>query len=418
MADAGPDAKADPLETILTVAERVAVRGLSPLPAVPSDPTNLYADNAAAAGLGKKFFFDKRFSGALAIADDGNNGAVGAMGDIGKLSCASCHLGPALDDRRSKPGNVSLGSDFLGRNSPAIVNSSYYTWTNWGGRFAAQWELPIVVVEAGKNMNGNRLNVAHVIYDNYKTEYEAVFGTLNVVIATLPANGKPKAMGAVDGPWEGVPVENQLIVNRVLVNFSKALQAYMRTLVRKDAALDKLVAGDKTALSPEALRGLKLFVGKAACISCHSGPSLTDNRFHNIGVGQTGPKVPPMDLGRFTDIPSLLGSSMNVNSMWSDNTTTGRLAGLTSPAAEETRGQFRTPTLRQVAETAPYMHAGQLATLEDVVSYYSRGGDVPAAGVKDVAMTPLNLTATEQADLVAFLKALNGAALPAGLATP
>lgn len=400
-----------------------AMRTLSPLPALPADPTNAVADSAAAATLGQMLFFDKSFSGALAVADDGTNGGLGAVGDTGKVSCASCHSGTVLDDRRSKPGNVSLGTDFGTRRALALVNSSFYTWTNWGGRFDSQWSLPLAVVENAKITKGTRLAVIHAIYAKYKTEYEAVFGALDPRLnpadanaADFPAAGKPKAAaGDPDGAWELMAAADRTIANTVYANFGKAIAAYMRKLVSREAAFDKYVAGDKLAISAAAKNGLRVFVGKGECIGCHSGPHFEDAKFHALGVPQTGPNVPAIDLGRFADTPALLASPFNTNGAFSANVNTGKLTGLVQNDAQ--RGQFRTKGLRGVGVTGPYMHSGQVATLSDVVTFYNvGGGDVGDAGAtKDPKIKPLGLTAQESADLVEFMKTLTGEAFPAAL---
>jgi len=269
-------------------------------------------------------------------------------------------------------------------------------------------------------MNGDRMRVVHLIFDKYKAEYEAVFGgTLEPAIGTdavrFPASAKPKAAGAVDGPWEMMAAADRDIAVRIYVNFAKALEAYMRKLVSRNAPLDRFVAGDVNALGDDEVRGLKLFVGDAGCVGCHGGSTLSDGKFHNIGVSQTGAHVPATDNARFADITSLVGAAINVDSVWSDDRTSGRLTGLTATPGDETKGQFRTSSLRGIAETAPYMHAGQLATLEDVVAFYDRGGDAAAVGTKDAKMVPLGLSTRDRADLVAFLRALSGDAVPAAL---
>ena len=112
---------------------------------------------------------------------------------------------------------------------------------------------------------------------------------------------------------------DRTIANRVFVNFAKALEAYQRQLVSRNAPFDKFVAGDIGMLATSEVRGLKLFVGKAGCIGCHSGPHLSDGLFHNIGVAQTGAHVPAADNGRFADITPLLASAMNVDGVFSDD---------------------------------------------------------------------------------------------------
>jgi cytochrome c peroxidase len=403
----------------LSSAERTMLEGLGPLPAVPADPTNQYADNAQARLLGQRFFFDKAFSGPL-----GMNSDLGMTGETGRVACSSCHLGEQMEDHRSMPAEVSRGTGVHARNAPALVNASFYVWTNWAGRFSAQWELPLPVSESGVIMNGNRLAIAHRIAARYKTEYEAIFGTLDAELGTttstrFPVSGKPKPVTdppTADGPWELMQAADRTIVMRVWVNFGKALHAYMRQLVSRNAPFDQWVGGDCDAMSDSAQRGALLFVGKAGCTSCHSGPHFSDDGFHNLGVVQGVP--PNADQGRFADGASLLTAAVNsANATWSDNPTVGaaRLAGLTNPMPDSSRGTFRTPNLRGVSETAPFMHSGQLATLEDVVAFYNAGGGTPVTGTKDTAMVPLNLTAGESADLVAFLRTLSGAAVPAAL---
>jgi cytochrome c peroxidase len=174
------------------------------------------------------------------------------------------------------------------------------------------------------------------------------------------------------------------------------------------------VAGDEDAIVEEAKRGLAVFMGRGRCESCHNGPHLSDGLFHNLGVPKTGDRVPAMDFGRFQDIPGLVNSAFSSATNWSDDTTTGRLAGLTIPPPESTRGAFRTPSLRGVALTPPYMHSGQIRSLKAVVDFYDAGGgDPPASGSKSPLMVPLHLSATERSDLVAFMETLTGDPVPA-----
>lgn len=424
--DSAVDASAsDSGDDIFTSDERAAMKTFTPLGAVPPDTTNAFADNAAAAVLGQRLFFDKSYSGPLAIGDDGTNGGLGAQNEAGKVACVSCHSSKATDDDRTKPNNVSLGTDYGTRNALSVVNSSFYVWTNWGGRFDSQWSLPLAVAENPKLMNSSRLAIAHMLWDKYKADYDAIFPVpldadldpASANASRFPPSGKPKAAGAADGPWEGMAAGDQAIVNRIYVNYGKAIAAYMRKVVSRNAPFDRFVAGDAAALDAPAKRGLKVFLGKGKCATCHSGPAFTDDLFHNLGVPQTGPRVPSTDLGRWADVPPLLASPFNVNGAYSDDTGTGKLTGLVQTDAQ--KGQFRTKSLRNVAGAAPYMHAGQSATLEDVMKYYARGGDTPPAdaGTKDVRMVPLGLTDGDVADLVAFMKALDGEPIPASLLT-
>ena len=157
---------------------------------------------------------------------------------------------------------------------------------------------------------------------------------------------------------------------------AKAIAAYERTVLSGDAPFDKFKAGDKAALSESAARGLKLFTGKANCTACHAGASFTDNSFHNVGV-------PGSDEGR---------------------------AAINKSSGD--KGAFKTPTLREIARSAPYMHDGSMKTLEEVVAHYNKGG-TPHPQL-DEELFPLKLTDAEAADLVTFLKeGLASASYPA-----
>src|ERR1043165_1278320 len=164
-----PDGPQAPGLDDFTPEERAVPAQLTPLRAVPADTTNAYADNPKAALLGQMLFFDKSYSGALVVGDDGSNGGLGKVGDTGKVSCHSCHAAGSgtLDDQRAK-NNVSLGTNFGTRNALGLVNSSFYKWTNWGGRFDSQWSLPMAVSENAAIMRSTRLQIAHLLYDKYQ----------------------------------------------------------------------------------------------------------------------------------------------------------------------------------------------------------------------------------------------------------
>lgn len=162
----------------------------------------------------------------------------------------------------------------------------------------------------------------------------------------------------------------------------KAIAAFERTIVSKDSPFDRYMAGDKNAMSAAAVRGMKVFNGHGHCSPCHSGPNFTDGKFHNIGIGMAAPKP---DVGRYAETHDM-----------------------------RDYGAFKTPTLRSVELTAPYMHDGSVATLEEVVEVYDRGGD-PNPHL-DPLIVPLRLTPGEKRDLVEFLKALTGKDL--GISAP
>src|SRR5690606_35990104 len=225
------------------------LRSLSPLPSVPPDPSNAYADNPQAARLGQMLFFDKDLSGPLLV-----DSPLGKAGETGKVSCRTCHGGPALDDQHSQPNHVSTGTKIGGRNTPPVLGSVFYTWSNWGGRFDSQWALALGAAENPAVMNANRLAIAHTVFAKYRAEYDALFPTpLDPALdpqapdaRRFPPAGKPKAPGAPDGPWEKMAAADREIVNRIFANVGKAIAAYMRRLVARDAPFDRYVAGDRT----------------------------------------------------------------------------------------------------------------------------------------------------------------------------
>jgi cytochrome c peroxidase len=181
------------------------------------------------------------------------------------------------------------------------------------------------------------------------------------------------------------------------------------------------MGGEGSALAPAAVRGARLFVGRASCNECHFGPNFTDGRFHNTGVPQTGATVPAVDTGRLDGLSKVLTNEFNAAGAYSDAPDGARLQAAAAQAAADPSaadGAFKTPGLRGVARTAPYMHTGGFATLRDVVLFYRDGGGASGfSGKKDVAMQPLLLSDQDVDDLVAFLESLSGDPLPAALVT-
>lgn len=406
---------AELVDGVFTAEEWAKIQTLSPLPEKPPpDTTNKYADDPKAAELGQRFFFEKAYSGPLLVGDDGTNGGLGAVGEEGKIACVSCHEGEWMIDLRSKPNNATLGADWLPRNSNSIVNAAYYApWIENDGVSDSMWSDALIDPdELSIAMNGSRLRVVHVIYEKYEAEYNAVFDPeLDASIATLPLHGKP---GMPE--WEMLTADQKKMVNTVFVNFGKALQAYMRLLVSGNAAFDKYVAGDTSALSLSAKNGLKLFVNKANCVECHKSSHFSDDKFHVIGLVAEGPHIIADEVGRANVIDRMMQNPFNSSGEFSDDRNTGRLDDL--PMSDEETGKWRTKGLRNVAMTGPYMHTGQFDNLTDIVKFYNGGGDLMGfVGKKDEAIMELNLTDAEIADIVAFLESLTGDPVPAELRT-
>lgn len=242
---------------------------------------------------------------------------------------------------------TGVGGARGGRSAPTIINSAYSTFQFWDGRAATLEEQALGPVQ-------NPIEMAMTLED--------VEGRLNQVAGYREQFAK--VFGSERVTREGI---------------AQAIAAYERTILSGDAPYDRFKNGDDAALSKPAQRGMALFFGKAQCSACHVGPSFTDNGFHNVGIGMN--RDTP-DVGRFEQT-----------------------------ALEGDRGSFKTPTLREIARTAPYMHDGSLKTLADVVAHYNAGGI--ANPWLDEGLFPLNLSDAEQADLVTFLEqALTSEAYP------
>lgn len=408
-------------ECRFTVEEWTIVEGLSPLPETPPDPTNKYADDPRAVALGKKLFFEKRYSAGLKIGNDGTNGAAGEIGDTETMGCAMCHIPSAsFVDTRSNPNNTSVGVKWTTRNTPTIINVAHHKLHGYAGKQDSLWCQASLSPESGSNSAGNRCGYAHMLFEHYREEYDALFDDpLPTALSTsapdasrFPTKCKPKSGDAPDGPWEMMTEEDRTIVNTIMANQGKAVAAYERQIISGNAPFDQYVAGDEGAMSDAAKRGLKLFVGKAACVDCHQDAIFTDHEFHNLGVPQEGPTVAATDTGRFDDVNKLLKHAFNSKSQWNDGPDPGKITDQTVQT-DDLKGQFRTSMLRNVAQTAPYMHTGSLATLRDVVEFYNDGGGhADFVGEKSPVLVPLMLDDREMDDLVAFLEALTGEPIP------
>lgn len=300
-----------------------------------------------------------------------------------QVSCATCHMPGWFGDPR-EANNVSLGLGWSKRNSPSLVNVGYYVTFGWDGGADSLWAQGKHAFENDRTMKGDRLHLARQVARRYGDPFEELFQA-----RLPPALLTDAGVGQSD---------LDLVYHLVL----KAWSAYELQLVSGGSRFDLFARGDFTALDPAERNGLHLFIGKAGCISCHLGPHFTDNLYHSVGVRQDGDNVPEEDLGHYSGLQKLRDVSYN----------DFRLLPARSPT-EDDEGRFRTKGLRQVAQSAPYFHAGQVSTLAEVVSFYNQGGQRGGAGQPSPLMVPLNLTVQEQADLVAFLGSLTGSPVPA-----
>jgi cytochrome c peroxidase len=299
-------------------------------------------------------------------------------------------------------------------------------------------------------MNGNRMKTFWVIATRYRESYQAApfdvpsASEIDAVVALLgPAPDLADTETATFmkqyndlpslplDPADPMQLSPQEIVTRVHVNAAKAIAAYEWLLSSDGSPFDKYASEgtNSSTLSPAAIRGLRLFIGKASCIDCHNTPMFSDGKFHNIGIAQVGDHVPtveaclssPCDCSnghvgptclpagayaghqRLVDPPA--ANVFHRGTVYDDSPSPANISDATAPPAR-LMGAWRTPSLRDVALTAPYMHDGSLATLSDVVWHYNQADSSGTLGISE--LSPLTLSALDRDDLVAFLESLTG----------
>ena len=381
----------------------LASLSLKRLPPVPVDPSNAVERLPAAVDLGQRLFNDARFS---------RNGAV---------SCASCH-DPQKQFQDGLPLGRGVGTG--SRRAMPIVGAGYSAWLFWDGRKDSLWAQALGPLEDAVEHAGNRTRYAHLMAENYRKEYEALFNAMPKIDG-LPRDAGPNSSTAEKAAWAEMDVRQRESVSRVFSNIGKAIAAYEKSLQHEPSRLDRyvdaVVTGDPAAqdiLRANEVRGLRLFIGKAQCVSCHNGPLLTDQQFHNTGVPPLDAARP--DRGRAGATAKVRGDEFNCLGPFSDAQPKQcqelRFMVNDDPALE---GAFKTPGLRGVAQRPPYMHAGQFATLEQVVRHYDQA---PHAVVGRSELThrhasgttgthaeraPIEVTDAEAADLVSFLGTLS-----------
>jgi cytochrome c peroxidase len=389
---------------------------LSPpeLPRARPDPTNAWADDRGAAALGHKLFFDPRFSGPLLEDDhDGTPNTLGLQGETGRVSCESCHVATSgFLDTRSARRQISLGSGWTRRRSPSLLDFGQTSVLMWDGRRDTAYNQIFGVIESPLEFNSSRLFVAQQMARFYADEYEAVFGPLPPLDAYEPLGAADA--GCAELPEDQVhdrcpkPGHDDDAVIRVVVNMGKAIGAYERLISCGPSRFDAWMGGDAAALTPEEQAGAYVFV-KAGCDSCHAGPFLSDQAFHNVGAANVVFNfVEPFDdPGAAAGVPAAHDDRLNARGPFSDGDD-GRLDAV-APDDPRLVGAFRTPALRCVSRRPSFMHAGQMRSLEDVISFFNDGGDTHGfQGTKDPLVVPLGLTDDERAELAAFLRALDG----------
>ena len=376
-----------------TAQERETLRSLtlSSLEPLRADPSNKYGDDPRAAALGRELFFDTRLSG---------NGAV---------SCASCHV-PTREFQDDKPFGEGVGT--TARRTMPVAGTAHSAWTFWDGRSDSQWSQALGPLESAVEHGGTRTQYARIVAEHYRQQYEEVFGALPDVNG-LPASAGPVADTAAHAAWTRMPAVRRDDISRVYANIGKAIAAYERRIEygqsRFDRYADAELAGrahtSDDSFSADEEAGLRLFIGKGNCVNCHNGALFTDDHFHNTGVATPNAALAP-DSGRIAGVRQVLAGEFNCTSKYSDAKPDDcEELNFAVTEGEELLRAYKTPSLRNVAKRAPYMHAGQIASLEEVVAHYSSAPNAPFGHSE---LKPLRLSPAEQRQLVEFLKTLTG----------
>jgi cytochrome c peroxidase len=285
------------------------------------------------------------------------------------------------------------------------MNVAWLSRFLWDGRADVIWAQPLAAMESPTEMNFTRLELAHRIKNSYAERYEPLFGPLPALddTARFPPTGKPG-----DPSYDGMKAEDQEAVTRIAVNVSKSIEAYLRKLAAGPSNFDGYVAGDRSALTARQQEGMRAFV-EAGCTSCHSGPLFTDQKFHNLGVPALDGSPP--DEGRSAGIALERAQSF---SPWSAYSDAPRAMEIADPTPADV-GAFRTPSLRNVAASGPYMHNGQFATLREVVDFLLEGGGRGKdgfVGEVDPLLVVHPISDEERDAIVDFLGALKGKYAP------
>jgi len=354
-----------------TAEERAVLKTLlvSNLPVRAVDPGNDVAENEAAADFGHRLFFDTRLSAN------------------GKISCAGCHK-PELMFTDGEKRAIGVGQ--TKRNAPTVIGAVFSPWQFWDGRKDSLWSQAMAPFEAPEEHGTDRAHVLRVVRTDadYRLRYEDLFG--------------------------GLPAENDKAgIDRAFANLGKVIAAYEMRLRPGPAKFDRYVAAVLANRQPapadqftlDEIEGLRAFIAdnQGQCIRCHSGPMFTDFQFHNIGSHIVGDREG--EQGRIAGLRKLLADPANCHGQFGNDADECAELTFAKRRGTELVGAFKTPTLRFVSRTAPYMHAGQFQTLEDAIWQYR---DVPSATVGQTELRQLSLADAQFKQIEVFLRTLDG----------
>ncbi len=354
------------------------VQGMRLPAAIPPDPTNRVADDPLAADLGFALFFDKGLSEA-------------------GIACASCHNADHLfADHQNRP---SYGTGNARRNVPPLVLLDLARSQFWDGRADSVWSQAVMPIEDAHEMGSDRLYIVHRLREQYRRDYEAVFGPLPAGLhdrQRFPLHARPGMQ-----TWDRMRPDDRHAISEVFANVGKALAAFERQIRVAPTGLDRYAGGDLSALSATEKDGLAAFL-EAGCAQCHFGPRLSNDAFHNLRFPTARADGQP-DRGRAEGAADLVANEFSRHSVFSDAPTPPPPA----PRVERAEGAFRTPGLRGVSSTLPYGHGGGFDDLRAVIDAHHTGG-LPAGSPATVGEAEPWAQGFDRALTVRIVRFLNG----------
>jgi len=365
----------------------IASLSLDSLPPLPLDPSNLVADEPAAVEFGHRLYFDTRLSSNAQVA------------------CATCHKPELMfTDGLALAVGVGIGP----MHTPSLVGLAYSPWFYWDGRKDSQWAQALAPLEAKHEHATDRVQLLRLISNDavYRGMYENVFGALSLP-AMLPQSGTPDGDAQQQASWKALEPETQIDISRFFTNLGKAIAAFERKILPGRTRFDDYATAivknsdEENTLNNSEKSGLKLFIGKGQCVTCHNGPLFTNHEFHNTGVLAAGRQMPSM--GRYDGVRTSQEDPFNCLGEFSD-ASAGECTELRfARDANDLVGALKTPTLRNISLTAPYMHGGQMSDLAQVVNHYNKP---PSSMLSHNEAKPLGLRTVEKIQLEDFLKTL------------
>ena len=365
----------------------------------PADNSNAYEQRPEAAEFGRALFNDTRLS---------KNGSV---------ACVSCHAtNNQFEDGLKFAKGIGTGK----RRTMPVMGAAHSPFLFWDGRKDSAWSQALGPLEDAAEHGGNRVRFVKLVLAQYRDQYDAVFGAMPEV-GKLPDDASPNGTQAERAAWAALGASTRDSVNRVFANMGKSIAAYERQVSYGESRFDQYAEATvvrdgrgQEAFTRQEVRGLRVFLSKGQCATCHNGPLLTDHSFHNTGIPPIDPANP--DRGRVEGLKKLLKDEFNCLGRYSDAKPEqcGELQFLRADDPGQLAA-FRTPSLRNVAARPPYMHAGQLATLEQVAQHYAASpkailghSELAQSGEKHADRQKILLSSDDIKDLVAFLETLTG----------